>query len=225
MKQVFTVLAILTLAISFAQDSIEKTVGEFQELKVYDLIEVQLVKSDDNKIVVSGQNTEDVVFVNKNGKLKIKMNFEKIFDGKSTAVTLFYTNVDTIDANEGACVSSEDKIKQFEIDLKSQEGGIIKIDLDVKIANIKAASGGKIETSGKTQTQNVSLSTGGIYKGEDFHSEKTDITIKAAGEAHVNASDYVDVKIRAGGDVFVYGNPKTIKENRVFGGRVKRMKE
>ncbi len=223
MKKVFIVLTILMTAISFAQDSIQKTIGEFHELKVYDLIEVQLVKSDDNRIVVLGKNTEDVVVVNKNGKLKIKMNFEKIFDGKSTSVILFYTNVDTIDANEGACISSENKIKQFEIDLKTQEGGIIKIDLDVKIANIKAASGGNIETSGTTITQNVSLSTGGIYKGEDFHSEKTVIRIKAAGEAHVNASDYVDIKIRAGGDVYVYGKPKTIKENRVFGGRVKRM--
>lgn len=212
MKRVFTVLAILTVAISFAQDSIEKTVGEFQELKVYDLIEVQLVKSDDNKIVISGKNIEDVVFVNKNGKLKIRMNFDKIFDGKSTSVTLFYTNVDTIDANEGACVSSEDKIKQFEIDLKAQEGGIIKVDLNVKFANIKADSGGNIETFGKTNTQNVSLSTGGIYKGEDFHSEKTDIRIKAAGEAHVNASDYVDVKIRAGGTYTFTATQKQLRK-------------
>ena len=39
-----------------------------------------------------------------------------------------------------------------------------------------------------------------------------------------SASELVDIKIRAGGNVFVYGDPKTIIENRVFGGRVKRMK-
>ena len=47
--------------------------------------------------------------------------------------------------------------------------------------------------------------------------------MNAAGEAHVNASKLVDVKIRAGGDVFIYGDPETINEDRVLGGRIKRM--
>jgi hypothetical protein len=223
MKRLITVLTILIATSSFAQDPMEKTIGEFHELKVYDLIEVKMVKSNDNRVVISGKNTKDVVVVNKNGKLKIRMNLEEIFDGNNTSVILYYTNVDTIDANEGAFIHSEDTIKQFEIDLKVQEGGQIKVDLEVKFTNIKATSGGNIETSGTTITQDVSLSTGGVYKAENLISENVDVRIKAGGEAHVKASELVDVKIRAGGDVFVYGDPKTIKENRVFGGRVKRM--
>ncbi len=224
MKRIFSVLTILITSVAIAQSTIKKTIGEFTELKVYDLIEVNLVKSKENKVEISGKNTEDVVIVNKNGKLKIKMILEESFDGKNTSVTLYYTNVDILDANEGAIISSEDKIKQYEIDLRAQEGGKISIDLKVKIANIKAVSGGVIETHGTANSQDVSLNTGGIYKGEDLQTENTTVNIKAAGDAHVKASELVDIKIRAGGDVFVYGDPKTIKENRVFGGRVKRMK-
>jgi len=209
--------------VTIAQNDIKKTIGEFTELKVFDLIEVKLVKSKENRIVISGKNTEDVVIINKNGKLKIRMNLEERFDGKNTSVTLFYTNVDILDVNEGAIISSEDTIKQYEIDLKAQEGGKIIIDLKVKVANVKAVSGGIIETHGTATSQSVSLNTGGIYKGKDLKTENTKINIRAAGNADVKASEIVDVKIRAGGDVFVYGNPKTIKENRVFGGRVKRM--
>jgi len=223
MKRILTVLTILITSVAIAQNTIEKTIGEFTQLKVYDLIEVNLVKSKENKVEISGKNTEDVIIVNKNGKLKIRMNLEESFDGKNTSVTLYYTSVDVLDANEGATISSEDKIKQYEIDLRAQEGGKISIKLKVKIANIKAVSGGIIETHGTANSQDVSLNTGGIYKGEDLQTENTKVNIKAAGNAHVKASDLVDIKIRAGGDVFVYGNPKTIKENRVFGGRVKRM--
>lgn len=225
MKHIITILTILITTATIAQNSIEKTIGEFSELKVYDLIEVKMIKSDENRLVITGKNTEDVVVVNKNGKLKIRMNFEESFDGSNTSVSLFYTTVDILDANEGAVISSEDVIKQYEIDLKAQEGGKIKINLEVKIANINAYSGGIINTNGIAISQKVSLNTGGIYEGKNLQTENTKVKIKAAGDAEVRASDLVDVKIRAGGDVFVYGDPKTISESKVFGGRVKRMEE
>ena len=78
MKRLFTAIAVLISVTLFAQDPIEKTIGEFTELKVYDLIQVELVKSNENKIVISGKNTEDVLVNNKNGKLKIKMKLEQI---------------------------------------------------------------------------------------------------------------------------------------------------
>ena len=190
---------------------------------MYDLIEVELIKSKENKIIITGENKEDVLINNKNGKLKIKMNLEEIFDGNNTKVKLYYTGVELIDVNEGAKVHSKDKIKQFEIDLKAQEGAKIDVKLNVNYANIKSVTGGVITTSGKSKNQKISLLTGGVYKGEALKTDKTEVTIKAAGEAHVNASKLVDIKIRAGGDVFIYGDPENVNESRVFGGRVKRM--
>lgn len=207
----------------FAQEPIEKSIGEFTELKVYDLIEVELVKSKENKVVITGNNADEVLLNNKNGKLKIKMNLEESYDGNNTKVILYYTSVDIIDVNEGAKVHTKDKIKQFEIDLKSQEGGKIDVNIDVVYVNIKSATGGIVKTSGKAKSQDVSLLTGGVYKGSELETEKTKVEIKAAGEAYVNATNLVDIKIRAGGDVFIYGDPKTVNQSKVFGGRIKRM--
>lgn len=223
MKTLVKVFVLFITATLFAQNPIEKSIGEFTELKVYDLIEVELVKSKKNKVIITGKNSGDVLVNNKNGKLKIKMNLEEAFDGSDTKVILHYTSVDIIDANEGAKIHSKDKIKQFEIDLKAQEGGKIDVVLNVTYANIKSVTGGVVKTSGKAKSQDVSLLTGGIYKGSELKSDKTEVAIKAAGEAYVNASELVDIKIRAGGDVFIYGDPETVNESRVFGGRVKRM--
>ncbi|TXG37201.1 head GIN domain-containing protein [Seonamhaeicola maritimus] len=223
MKRISLLLTFFISATIIAQNPIDKEIGEFSELKVYDLIEVELVKSKHNKVVISGKNADNVLVNNKNGTLKIKMNFKEIFDGNETKVKLYYSKVDVIDVNEGANVHSEDKIKQFEIDLKSQEGGKINVKVDVTYANIKAVTGGVIKVTGKAKSQNVSLLTGGIYKGAELKTDKTEVAIRAAGEAYVNAKDLVDVKIRAGGDVFIYGDPETVNENRVFGGRIKRM--
>lgn len=223
MKHLSIITVFLFTSIVFSQNKIEKEIGEFSELKVYDLINVELIESKQNKVIITGNNTENVLINNKNGTLKIKMNLKEIFDGNETQVKLYYSKVDVIDVNEGATVTSEDKIKQFEIDLKAQEGGKIDVKIDVTYANIKSVTGGIIVATGKAKSQDISLLTGGKYKGAELKTDKTEVAVRAAGEAHVNAKDLVDIKIRAGGDVFVYGNPKTVNEDRVFGGRVKRM--
>ncbi len=94
-----------------AQNDQEKVVGEFKEIKVYDRIEVELIKSNENKVVVSGKNTEDLVIVHKKDILKIRMTLEEAFDGDETTVKVYYTTLETIDANEGAIISSNDPIK------------------------------------------------------------------------------------------------------------------
>ena len=217
---IFTFLAAITLQ---AQKPIEKAIGDFKELKVYDLIEVELFKSNENKVLITGDNTENVLLYNKNGTLKIKMKLAEIFDGNNTKVKLYYKSIEVIDANEGVKIHSKDEIKQFEIDLRSQEGGSIHVNLNVNYANIKAVTGGVVEASGIAKKQSVSLLTGGVFKGEFLKSENSEVTINAGGEAYVNVSEVVDVKTRAGGDVYVFGDPEIINENKVLGGRVKRM--
>ena len=223
MKNILATLTFLITTMVFSQSEITKTIGEFSELKVYDLIEVELIKSNKNEVVISGRNKNDVVFVNKNGKLKIRMNLEESFDGDNTNVKLYYTNIDIIDANEGAKIRSNDKIKQYEIELRAQEGGEINLELKVTTADIKSVTGGVIKVSGKSQNQDISISTGGIYKGKDLKTESTEIAIRAGGEADVNATELLDIKIRAGGDVFVHGNPKKINKSKALGGRIKYM--
>ena len=218
------ILAFLCITgLSHSQGKIEKALGDFHELKVYDLIEVKLVKSNDNKIRISGKNANDVVIVNKNGILKIRMNLEESFDGNKTHVTLHYKNIDVIDANEGAYIYSDDSIKLFDLELKAQEGGLIKVPVETSFLDVKSATGGNIEAKGSAKKQKISLNTGGIYQGEHLKTEQTEVTVVAAGEAYVNASKLVDVKIRVGGDVYIYGNPETINENKALGGRIKRM--
>ncbi|MCF7559563.1 DUF2807 domain-containing protein [Sabulilitoribacter multivorans] len=223
MKTIAKALALFITTTLFAQGPIEKTIGEFTELKVYDLIEVELIKSSEDKVIITGENNKDVIVNNKNGTLKIKMSLNEIFDGSKTKVKLYYTSVDIIDVNEGAKVNSTDVIKQFEIDLKAQEGGSINVPVDVSYTNIKAVTGGVIKTSGTSKKQDISILTGGVYKGSDLETNETEVSINAAGEAHVKAKKLVDIKIRAGGDVFIYGDPEKVNESRVLGGRVKRM--
>ena len=208
---------------AISQETIEKNIGDFDEIKVYDLINVHLIKSDENKAIISGDNKSDVELVNKNGSLRIKMRLGENFEGNKTVVNLHYKSIDVIDANEGSYVTSEETFKQYNIELRAQEGAIIKVPLEVTDAKIKAVTGGVIEVSGNVIRQDISMNTGGIFQGKNLKSESTYIAIRAAGEGHINASKLADIKIRAGGDVYIYGNPEKVNESKILGGRIQRM--
>lgn len=204
----------------FSQDPVTKTLGEFSELKVYDLINIELIKSEENKIIISGDNKIDVSVIQKNNKLKIRMKLNKLFNGKNTNVKLYYTSIDEIDANEGANVYVNGKIKQYEIILRAQEGAQITAAVDTKLLSVKSVTGGVVTTTGQTSKLDLSLRTGGVYEGSKTITQNSSLFIKAGGEASVNTTNVLNVKIFSGGDVFVYGTPKQLKQNKLFGGRI-----
>ena len=219
MKKLYFIL-LLVCAQIFAQTPITKTLGEFSELKVYDLINVDLIKSDQNKIVISGEHTQDVRVVQKNNTLKIRMKLDKMFNGEDTNVKLYYTSVDKVDANEGAIITAKDPIKQYELELKTQEGGQISAQVNTKLLIVKSVTGGVVKTVGNTEKQQLNIRTGGQYNGSKTEAQHTSLFIKAGGVAKVNTVKVLDVKIFSGGDVLIYGTPKQLKQNKLFGGRV-----
>ncbi|MFD1062608.1 head GIN domain-containing protein [Winogradskyella litorisediminis] len=223
MKYIAITFALLVTTLLSAQNSIEKTIGEFTEVKAFDLINVVMVKSDENKVVIEGRNRRNVKVVNKNGKLKIRMELEESYDGNDTVVTLYYTTVEIIDANEGAEIEVKDDLKQFDIKFKAQEGGQINANVDATYTDVRAVTGGIINLIGTSKNLDVSIYTGGEFDGRELKTKSTEVSINAAGEARVNASDFVEARVRAGGDVYIYGSPKEIDQKTVLGGRVKRM--
>ncbi|MDG5491062.1 head GIN domain-containing protein [Psychroserpens sp. SPM9] len=223
MKTLFTIALLVVTSVLTAQNPKEKGVGDFNEVKVYDLIVVNLIKADTPKVEITGDDIEDVVVVNKDGKLKIRMKTDKSFNGDRTFVSVYYTKLDIIDGNEGAFITANELIKQSHIELRAQEGAHLKIGLDVDQVDIKAVSGGIVETRGKAISQAITLNTGGVYEGRSFETKNTTVNIKAAGEADVFASKTVDARVTAGGDINIYGNPEHVKEKTTLGGRIKRM--
>ncbi len=220
MKRILLLYCLFISVHTFAQDIIEKNVGDFHTIKVFDLIEVNLIKSEENKVLIKGENVYDLKIVNKNGVLKVRMGVDKIFQGEDTFVEVHYTDLDVIDGNEGAKIVANAVIKQNTIALRAQEGAQIKIGLDVNHLEVRSVTGGIIDAAGLATNQEVVLNTGGIFEGRELHTETAKIKITAAGEADVYATEKVDINVKAGGDVYVYGNPKEVNKSTFAGGRV-----
>ncbi len=219
MKKIILMFFVFATQLNYSQTTIK--LEDFDELKVFDLLNVTLVPSDENKIEITGTNQGNVETVNKNGLLKIRIYLTKILeDNKDLKVTLYFKKIESIDANEGSNVSCNAVFKQISMDLSTQEGARIEAELDVENTSVKAYSGGIINLMGNAVTQKISINSGGIVKAKDLVTSQTTINISAGGSAEINATTLVDAKMNAGDYIYIYGKPKQIKQQVIAGGTI-----
>lgn len=221
MKRMFFVVVLLIGTCTFAQEGITKETGKFDEVKVFDGISAQLFPSGENKVVISGEDAESVNVVNNNGVLKVRMNFEKSFNGHKTFVEIHYNQkLSLLDVNENAFIGAPEPFKQIDLELRAQEGGEIDITVEADKLKSRAVTGGILTVKGKAKNQEVRINTGGTFNGSTLETEQTTINLNAGGNAGINASEYAEVKVRAGGTVKVYGNPKVLDKQTFLGGKI-----
>ena len=218
MKKIFLVAIVMISQLNFSQTTIK--LEDFDELKVFDQLNVTLIQSDENKVVVTGKNESSFEAVNKNGVLKLSMTLTKILSGDATKVTLYFKNLKSIDVNEGSIVSSKHVFKQTTMELSSQEAAKIDLDLDVENATIKIYSGGIVSVRGKAVTQKTIINSGGIFHAKDLITSQTLVSVSAGGSADVHATTLVNAKVNAGGSISIYGKPKEIKQETFAGGTI-----
>lgn len=220
MKFFTLVLALFTFTLSAAQEPQEYQFPSFDSLKVFDLITVNLVKSDAPRVVVSGRDASYVEVIKKGNLLKIRMSSDRIFDGENTFVYVYYTDLVLIDGNEGSRIYSNELLELDQLEIKVQEGATVEAGLAVENLDLRAVTGGIIELKGTARFQDVVVNTGGIINNSLLKTDHTKVKVQAGGEVDVYASQSVDVNVRAGGDVTVYGNPTKVKEKTLLGGRI-----
>jgi hypothetical protein len=217
------VFALITCS-ALAQREIVKEIESFTEIKAFDRINTVLIKSNENKIVITGDDQDDVKISNKGGLLKIRMEFENQMDGGDVTVKVYHTETLTlIDSNENADITSEDTISGSKVKIAAQEGGKITLEIDIDNLYVKSTSGAEVTLSGKAKKQEALANAGGKVLNDQLNTTETKVTVNAGGSAKVHASDKMDAKVRAGGSIYVYGNPKDLKRDKVFGGKIKVM--
>ncbi|MDN3678451.1 head GIN domain-containing protein [Flavobacterium paronense] len=219
-KLVFSLLVFSSIV--FAQET--KNVGDFTKVTSFDRIDVFLVPSDENSVQLEGKGADEVELVNKNGELKIRMPLTKLLDGDNISVTVNFKKITAVEANEGSRIACGDKISSVVFDVIAKEGSEVKLILDVEKLNVRTANGSKVSLEGNADIQDVLVNSGGIYEAEKLESQITTVSCNAGGEAAIFATNIVDAKVRAGGDITIYGKPKQINKKIIAGGTIEQAK-
>lgn len=200
----------------FAQSS--RNVGEFSSVKVYDKITVVLVHANESKIEINGN--AEVETVNKNGELKIRMVPTQVMQGDAVSVKVYYQNLNDIQASQGSTINSQNAIESKMLNLVSNEGSKVKLEIETESLNIKTNSGGTINVTGNATHQDVVVNSGGQFFAQNVASQTAKVAVNAGGIAEVNVSGSITATTRAGGVINVYGDPDDRQTKNVIGGKI-----
>ena len=184
-----------------------------------------LEKSSENNIKITGDNTENVVVINKSGTLILRMQLVKKLKGQNTVVKLKHkSRIFLIEAKQSATVISKDTLKQSTMYLKSASGGNIELNLHTEKTTADTSSGGIINIKGTSFTFEATAKSGGVIKANKFLSSQTEVYVSSGGACKAHARDIFEAKASLGGAIDVYGNPKTFNQTISLGGNITEIK-
>ena len=217
-KKFLGIFLFVGMIFSFGQ--VERAVGNFSSLKVYDRINVELIESSKNTVEISGDEDGRIEIINKNGELKVRTKTTQFLKGENVRVKVYYDNLNEIQASQGAVIISNEILKANALKLISNEGSSIILELKVNQLAVRGNSGGEFKLSGSAKSQDIVMNSGAVFNGEKIKGEQVSIAVNAGGEAKVYTTETISAKIRDGGNIKIYGNPKNRNISTLIGGKI-----
>ncbi len=223
MKRLTVILFFLS-TILYGQDLIKQDLGSFDELKVFSGLNVELIKSDEARIEITGEEAENVLVKMTNETLKLSFNFTKSLHPDEVYIRLYYKNpIMLIDANEGSFIESEDTFIQNYIEIRAQEGATIQTGVRVKQLDVKSVSGSEIRLKGTAEITKVEANTGATYFGYKVNNTDAEVSATSGARVELNADGILDAYVRLGGMIYYKGTPEVLKTKKIMGGTIERV--
>ena len=219
MKKIIYILALVALP-NLLSAQTERKIGDFQKLSVYDGINVELIKSDTNRVEINGKNTAYIVVKNKNGDLKIRLSVERRFSGNRTKVSVFYKNLYSVISHEGANVFSKDTINQADLNLKANSGSRQNMIVKLNTLQATASAGAKINIKGLAKYQELSATTGAEIMVSKVENEEANVVSTTGALIDVSTTKDLKVNSKIGGIINVHTKTDKITEKISVGGAV-----
>ena len=225
MKKYVVAAALVISSISHAQ--VEKNIGDFTSLKTSNRIKIELIPSDQNKVVVKESQEDAVNIVNKNGRLVLKNTLKELVseDEYSVTIQVYFKNLEKIDAQGGSYIFSEAVLEQTAIELSANLGSTINLNLKTETLKANTNTGAKLKLKGFiSKSVKLSASSGGQITANELKAARNTVKVNSGSIAKVTATDYIDAQVLAGGKITIYGTPKDVKEKVTIGGSIEYVK-
>lgn len=215
----------------------------FDEIKVSQSISAEIVKADEEKVVVTAPEDimEDILVDNEGGKLHIHFKPNLNISAKNVAVKIFAKDFSKVEANSSADIKIKDKFTQERTAVKVSSSGSISgnleaNDLSVEVSSSgdfsgqiwavnfesEASSSGDITVSGKTKNADLRSSSSGTLDASKVVAQKATVSASSSGSVNVSVSDEVNASASSSGDISITkkGNLNVVGKKESSGGSV-----
>lgn len=222
MKHILLIFSLL-LGIGMSAQEITVDLENFSDVEVTRGLKVKLTQADENMAVITGNSRERVQVKVERGVLVIKTSVNQLLKEDNTAVEIYYKQINSITSRQNSSVEFSGKITQTIFRVRASEGAEIIATMDVENLIAVASTGGTLNFEGKALIQEIDIRAAGEYKGENLKGNEIDVKVNGGGNANIFAKKYVNATVRAGGNIYIYGNPEKVEEKTSFGGSIKKI--
>jgi len=220
MKKVFAIVLLL-VAVNTVFGQLSRDLDAFTKLEVTDKINVTLIPSAFDKIVIEGELANQMELVQVSEVLRLKMTGSYFMKGDKVDVTLYSSKIAHIVSRKGArVIQTAGALQGTTVSLTANEGGLIDVVFHADNIKAVASKGGAIELKGKGKTEDIDVSFGGSFQAQNFTAERAVVRVSGGGKVVINVNKMVDAETRAGGIIDVYGNPEERKQRKLAGGKI-----
>ena len=178
MRQIFLFIAFSFSLHLIGQESKTVSISPFLGVSVYSGIHLKLIPSDENKMVISGENIETVVFTLKKDILKIRHSFDQILNPSNTYVELHFTEeLDELSSYQGTTIETTAELKTTSMNIKASEGSKQDLRIVAEKIDSRVNSGANLTLAGTTTSHDLSILGGGIFEGETLQTKQTKVKV------------------------------------------------
>lgn len=220
-KVVVCLFFLVSVLISAQQKPLIVKLKKIDHLKVYNGLNVNLIKSNEQKVEILGERASEIEIREKKGTVKISLDLLNTFNHQKLVINLYYTsNIADLSAFQGAVIRSKEIFKQTQLSMSAQEGAYVKLTLDVDYLKVKGITGGHFQLKGITKSQDVSIVSGASYEAFYLESDLATMYVSTGSSAEIKANKALDAKAKFGGTIVYGGGPKSVNTSESMGGKI-----
>ncbi|MEM6720020.1 MAG: head GIN domain-containing protein [Bacteroidota bacterium] len=154
-----------------------------------------------------------------NGVLKIHTE-KNIGRCKSKKVHVSLPNIEKIISTSGADVFSTSPIVADNLEVKSNSGADVKVEVEAENVSCSSSSGADIKISGSADSLEATASSGSDIHARDFVVKDCNASASSGADVTVYVTEKLVARSSSGGDVNYYGNPGSVSKNKSVSGGV-----
>jgi hypothetical protein len=228
MKKNFLLTALAVVSTTcFSQKSEIRNIETFDKITAFGSIEIFLEKGNKESIRLESESVDlSEVKVKMDGKTLKLSTAEMLFSSRrEVKVTLTYRELRGITLRAGASLYDTSVISGDKLEIIAGSGASLNLKLQVNALQISVGQGANAGLAGKCTTQEVDVTTGGLYDAYYLKCDNTYVNANTGGTAKVSATLTLDASASTGGGISYRGNP-VIKNNKSsLGGSVEKVTE
>ncbi|MCO6476534.1 MAG: DUF2807 domain-containing protein [Phaeodactylibacter sp.] len=227
MKTISKITAVLAfcLTLNAASSQDERKLDYFDAITVAGDVELVLIPGDEARAVITteGVSEDDVSVFIKGKTLKIQLIEGLFHDGDHARVEVTYERLRALKATAGAKAVSAAPITGDQLALRASSGAQMELAVEVNALEASVSEGAVIDIEGTTETQEVTASTGGQYRGLDLQCSLTYVKANTGGQAEVVANKRLDANANTGGQIDYSGDPEEKNTRSLISGGIQKI--